>query len=285
MAEKFTRAREVRRLLNNYRKEAGEYLDMQHLLSRYATERFLYRLGQSRYEGQFVLTGLARLAYTFPDILAVPKTIGFHVNGKMPLERMKGIVRDIGAAKLDDGVTFTLRSLLARAVGEGAEHSGFECTLPAKVDMATASVLLSVRFGRAITPEPKSISCQSLLFLPRPKLRAYSLELMAAELLVEIVEAGETVSDLSDHVALWVISKAGSKFGIEHFRLAFDAIAHRKRITIGNDMPHCISPAFAGSETANEAWNQIAERSGLFQKVSLADCCAVSRELFKQATD
>jgi hypothetical protein len=277
---KQNRAKEIRKLLDGVRKESGEYVDMQHLLSRYATERFLYRVGTSRYESQFVLTGWSFLAYVAPGTIAVPKTVEFHVCGKMPADKVKGILRDIAAAKNDDGVTFVMRSLAVREFGAGTDRPGFECTVPVRIDTATASVLISIFFGRAIVQEPRLLTCPSLLFPPRPKLRAYPKELMAAEAMLDVVRFGVQSSDLGAYLKLWLLIRRG-KLSDVALDADIKAVFARQRTPVPNAVPEGLSEGAFSSRDAVDAWAALIARHGLPRTLTFGECCAeIARALF-----
>jgi Nucleotidyl transferase AbiEii toxin, Type IV TA system len=109
------------RLLNLARLEDRP---LNELLQYYAIERFLYRLGKSKYRQQFILKGGQMLkAWNAP--LARP-TIDIDLLGKVnnSIENLEKIVSECCAIEFDDGVTFDQTSIKGEPIRKDAEYQG-----------------------------------------------------------------------------------------------------------------------------------------------------------------
>src|SRR6478672_2075421 len=91
--EKENKAESIRQRLRNLLRERGE--DMQFGLQRYATERFLYRLGISPHRERFVLKGAALFALWGGSIYRPTRDLDFTGYGSADEQDVLGALRDI----------------------------------------------------------------------------------------------------------------------------------------------------------------------------------------------
>jgi len=150
------------RLLNVH---AENNIDFNFLLTRYAVERFLHRLGRSRYKESFVLKG-AMLIYAWKgewfrstrdlDLL------GFEKNDP---ENLKRIFQEICAtnSEQEDGLVFVSESITTETIMEETNYPGVKVHIAMQLGKACSILQIDVGFGDKITPGIKMIKFPSVL--------------------------------------------------------------------------------------------------------------------------
>ena len=158
-----------RRLLNGAR-ERGE--DPQFVAQRYAAERFLYRLGQSRHRDQFVLKGAMLFAMWGGSAYRPTRDLNFagygDPDGAAVLER----IREICLVSVpDDGLVFDVENLRIEPIRDEVEYGGLRAVFEARLGAVQIRMQLDVGFGNAI--EPGAVRRSVLASSPVPSPRVY----------------------------------------------------------------------------------------------------------------
>ncbi len=237
--------------------------DMQLLLTRYALERLLYRLGNSAHKAQFVLKG----ATLFSLWAAVPyratadvDLLGFGDDGP---ERVAAAFRKICVLSVaDDGVVFEPETLRTDVTRIAERYAGVRLSLVARVAKARLTVRVDVGFGDAVTPGVQEIEFPSLLDMPTPRLRAYPPETFVAEKFQAIVALGMMNSRMKDFFDLWAIAETFSFDGTvlaEAIRATFD----RRQTVVPAEAPIALTPAFVEDGTKQSQWRGFLRRTAI----------------------
>ena len=149
------------RLLNRSQKTGEEF---NFLLARYAIERLLYRLSQSRYADKFVLKGaLLFLVWAVPAHRPTRDLdlLGF---GDSSAERLAQVFHELCLMDVEpDGITFVPESIQVRPIREDQEYGGQRITLTALLGRARIPTQVDVGFGDAVIPIPVEIAYPTLL--------------------------------------------------------------------------------------------------------------------------
>jgi nucleotidyltransferase AbiEii toxin of type IV toxin-antitoxin system len=152
------------------------------VLTKYALERILFRIGNSQYRDVFVLKGALLFEVWTHQQYRPTRDADFLARGDNSPERFVQIFREIAAAELeDDGLRFDPRSVKAERIKEDADYEGVRVTFTALLDKARIPVQIDVGFGDAITPGPVDTQYPTLLNLPAPRLLAYPRETVVSE--------------------------------------------------------------------------------------------------------
>ncbi len=91
------------RLLNRARAEGVEF---QQMLTRFALERLLYRLGISDHRDQFLLKGALLFNLWYSKIHRPTRDVDFLGFGPEDLPRIEAVFRDLCKISVPDGITF-----------------------------------------------------------------------------------------------------------------------------------------------------------------------------------
>ena len=190
------------RLLN---KAKAEGQDFNLVLTRYALERLLYRLGSSSHAERFLLKGALLFDLWF-DIPHRPTRdvdlLGF---GPAEIPILEAVFRDLCAAasEPDDSIRFQAETVRGMEIRKEANYAGIRVTLAGLLAGARCSVQVDVGFGDAVTPAPEPVDYPVMLpEMPAPRLRAYPRYTVVAEKLDALVTLGIANSRMKDGLAL-----------------------------------------------------------------------------------
>jgi len=190
-------AASVRERLLNIAKTQN--VPFQQILMRFALERILYRMSQSKYADRFLLKGalLFSLWYDTPHrATRDADLLGF---GASDLDTVAQTFRDITAVAVDDGIVFNPASVTANEIRKQANYGGVCVGITAELDRARCVTKIDIGFGDAVTPGPEDVVYPVLLpDLPAPRIRAYPMYTVVAEKLHAIVELGMSNSRMKD---------------------------------------------------------------------------------------
>lgn len=186
----------LQRLLNVAR-DSGETHEL--LLTRYATERLLYRLSVSAHYDQFVLKGATLFALWTGVAHRPTRDLDFLVSGSSDPEHLAEIFREVcQQAAEEDGVQFLAETVRAEALRENERYVGVRLKLTACIGNAQAPQQIDLGFGDAVFPAPRQETLPSLLGLPQPRLWVYPRESVIAEKCEAMVDLGMANSRMKD---------------------------------------------------------------------------------------
>lgn len=259
MTEEEARAVSIRqRLLNKARADGEEF---QRLLTRYALERLLYRLGRSDYQERFVLKGaLLFFAWTSRPHRTTKDLdlLGF---GEPSVEALAAVFGDLCRVPAEeDGLDFDAGTVAAREIREESEYGGIRVTLTASLAGARIPLQVDVGFGDAVTPPAKRVDYPALLDLPAPRVRAYPPETVVAEKLEALVRLGMDNSRMKDFYDLWVLSR---EFVMDQAVLAAAVRVTfvRRQTPLPQEVPVALTATFASDPAKQAQWAAFVRRS------------------------
>ena len=257
-------AHSVRARLLTLSKERRE--EFQFVLTRYALERLLFRLSQSRHHDAFVLKGAMMFAVWSGHPHRATKDLDLLGSGAPDLERLAVVFREVVAVRVeDDGIVFDEQSVEAVRIKEDADYEGVRITLAAKLGTAKVGAQIDIGFGDAVTPSAVEVTYPSLLDLPQPTLRAYPRETVVAEKLQAMVHLGLLNSRMKDYFDLWFLA---TRFEFDEAVLARAVAAtfERRGTPLPSEPPFALTTAFSGDASKQKQWTAFLARSGVASK-------------------
>lgn len=239
------------RLLNRA-KARGE--DFNLILTRYALERFLYRLSRVPAREAYWLKG-AMLFDLWFDVLHRPtRDADFLGFGPMDTEALAGTIREICGVVVDDGMAYDPDSITVEEIREEARYGGLRVRLLGMLGNARCVVQLDVGYGDAVTPGPEEAVYPTLLDdQPPPRLRVYPRAAVVAEKLEAIVSLGMANSRMKDYFDLRALAREGALDA----RQLGDAIAatfQRRGTDVPVEVPLGLSDEFARDAAKRAQW-------------------------------
>jgi len=255
----------VRQRLLNLSRKTGE--DFQLLLTRYAIERLLYRLGESEYAPRFVLKGAMLFALWTGEMHRPTRDLDLLGFGDGSAERLTKVFRDLcSTATPDDGLAFSPDTVAVEPIREDQEYGGQRVTLVVRLGSARVDLQIDVGFGDAITPAAESVTYPVILEMPSPRLRAYPRETVVAEKLEAMVKLGLTNSRMKDFYDLSVMARTFA-FAGSVLKDAITATFARRGTALPAASPVALTGAFATDDAKRKQWAAFRKRSGLAEKV------------------
>lgn len=247
--------------LLNLAKERGEDFNM--ILTRYAIERFLYRLSIVPAREAFWLKGALLFDLWFDVPHRPTRDADFLGFGPADSVVLANSVSEICGIAVDDGMEFDPASITVEEIREEANYGGLRVRLVSRLGNARCTVQLDVGYGDAVTPGPEEVVYPTLLDdQPAPHLRVYPRAAVAAEKLEAIVSLGMANSRMKDFFDL----RALAHEGVLDARLLGDAIAatfQRRGTVVPEDVPLGLSDEFARDAAKRAQWKAFLAKNRL----------------------
>ena len=254
-------ARSVQVRLARHAKTIG--VDPNLVLTRYAVERFLYRLSRSPYAERFVLKGALLLLVWLGEALRPTRDADLLGFGDLSEASLAEIFRDVCGVQVDaDGMTYLSDTVRVEPIRAEDDYGGQRVTLQARMGAARLSVQVDIGIGDVVTPAPEWLEYPSLLDLPRPRLRAYPRETVIAEKLHAMEYLGLRNSRMKDYFDIYALLREG-KTDVTWLAGAIAATFARRQTALPERMPQGLSDEFAGDTAKQTQWKQFLAKNRL----------------------
>ncbi len=237
--------------------------DFNQVLVRFALERILYRLSQSKYVDRFLLKGalLFTLWYDMPHrATRDADLLGF---GASDLQSVAQVFREIAAVTVDDGIVFDPASVTAEEIRKEAGYGGVRVVITGELAKARCKAQIDVGFGDAVTPGPVDSVYPVLLDdLPTPRLRSYPTYTVIAEKLHAIALLGMTNSRVKDYFDLSVLL-ARETLDADILALAIKATFERRGMAVPTSLPVGLTDEFTHDASRQALWQTFVKKNEL----------------------
>lgn len=253
-------AESIRQRLRNALRSRGE--DVTLGLSRYAVERFLYRLGRSNHRERFVLKG-ATLFAIWGTAYRPTRDVDFTGYGSSDPEDVIGAFREICNTADDvDELVFDTEAITAEPIRDGSEYDGLRIRIRARLGESDIPIQVDVGFGNAIVPGPEEKEYRTILGDPPPRILAYPPESVVAEKTHAMVLLGQRNSRFKDFYDIYAIAGA---FRFERTTLvqAVKATFDRRRTPVQAALPEALAAPFYADGSRASQWRAYVTRNGL----------------------
>jgi hypothetical protein len=251
-------AASVRERLFFHAKQRGQ--DYQRILTRYAIERLLFRIGQTDAVERFVLKG-AMLFATWPEhVYRSTGDVDLLGRGASDPNTITEIFARICEVEVPaDGIVFDPASLTITALREAEKYPGLRLTVKGQLAGALIHVQVDIGFGDYVYPSPKRQIFPCLLTdLPAPELLMYPREAVVAEKFEAMIRYGETNGRLKDFYDVWVATRAFS-FDLSTVVESVAGTLRRRETALPTEMPIGLTEAFA--TIAERRWSGFLRRN------------------------
>lgn len=254
-------ARSIQARLARHARSIG--VDPNLVLTRFAVERFLYRLSRSPYAEQFVLKGALLMLVWLGEGLRPTSDADLLGSGDLSDEALVSIVKTVCELPVEpDAVEFDGGSVSVEAIREEAAYGGRRVRVKARVGEARLTVQLDIGFGDVVTPEAEWLDYPALLDFPAARLLAYSRESVIAEKLHAMVVLGTRNSRMKDYFDLDALSREGA-VDMPRLAQAIAATFARRGTVIPEGVPVGLAPEFAEVESKEAQWRAFLTRNRL----------------------
>jgi hypothetical protein len=273
MAEADSKGREVKAELDRVRRASTGYQDMQRLMDRYAIERFLYRLGRSRYADTFVLKGAMLLAVYLPAAFRSTRDADLLGFGSFTPQGIKMTLAAICSDEQDDGLVFDATDITVQSAGRDREYPGFTVVVPTRLGNGRCDIKIDIGFGEAVVPPAQKHDYPTILPMPNPRVRMYPFATVVAEKFEALVKLGMSNTRMKDFSDLSQIARHCEIDG-DALGEALLATFERRRTPIPQATPLTLTAEFYDNRRKKADWNAFLRRHSLPREVNLADACA-----------
>jgi len=254
-------AASIRERLLNVSRKAGDPFDL--VLTRYALERLLYRIGVSPFAYRFILKGALLLELWGVGIHRPTRDLDLLGYGDLSDKQIINLFQEICTTEVKpDGLVFDQDSFSVTDIREDQEYTGKRVLFFAYLAGARIRIQVDVGFGDAVAPPPEEVVYPTILNFPAPKIRAYPMESVISEKTQTVVSLGMQNSRMKDYFDIWVLSRRFSFKGASLVR-AINTTFDRRKTAIPQQIPIGLREEFALDEDKNKQWNAFLSRIGL----------------------
>lgn len=260
----------------NLARESHE--EFQSVLTRYALERLLFRLGDSPYKDQFVVKGAILFALWQGRPHRATRDLDLLGYGSSDLGRLEAVFRDLCRIGVEaDGLTFMEDTVSCGSIREDQEYGGVRIHMLAMLGKARIPLQIDVGFGDAITPSPAEVVFPTLLDLPAPHVRAYPRETVVAEKFEAFARLGMANTRMKDFYYLWFLANQFA-FNGALLSAAIRATFMRRGTPIPAETPIALSPTFYQDAAKQVQWRAFLHKGRLEPTAPLlADVATILR--------
>jgi predicted nucleotidyltransferase component of viral defense system len=251
------------RLLNLSQTRQEEF---QNVLTRYAIERFLYRLYQSEYQDKFILKGAMLFTIWSNEPHRATRDLDLLCMGDNSIDYLEHVFRDICSVQVEaDGLDFRAETIQGDRIREDQEYEGVRIKLNAFLT-GTATrmdIQVDIGFGDAVTPQAKIGEFPTILEgFPVPSLKSYPPETVISEKFQAMVALGIANSRMKDFYDIWYLC--------QHFRFegkivsqAIKATFDRRRTRVPVTLPLALTADFSEDAIKKKQWKAFIHRGKL----------------------
>lgn len=252
-----------------------EKRDFQEVLTRFALERLLYRLGQADYRDRLILKGALLFALWTEEIHRFTQDMDLLGYGDPSPEHWIAVFRAVCNALVeDDGLIFEADTVAGRFIREENIYGSVRITLRAQLGQARIPMQVDIGFGDEVVPEPEVAN------FPAPRLRVYRRETSIAEKFLALVTLGQDNSRMKDYFDIWFLARHFAFDGVT-VRAAMEATMVRQQIPVPEGVPMGLTAAFAESPAKRIQWEAFVRQRVAVPETSpaLPEVTAKMREL------
>ena len=233
------------------------------ILTRFATERFLYRLSRSPEADRFVLKGALLLLVWLGETIRPTRDADLLGFGDLSDEALVKTFREVCAiGVVPDAMIFLADSIRVAAIRPEDAYGGKRVTIESRLGPARLRVQVDVGIGDVVTPEPEWLDYPSLLDLPGARLRAYRPETAIVEKVHAMVTLGSKNSRMRDFFDIDALA-ARQSFDGQALVDALRATFERRSTKVPAGLPLALTPAFAASSEKQAQWAAFVKKNRL----------------------
>ncbi|UCH97542.1 MAG: nucleotidyl transferase AbiEii/AbiGii toxin family protein [Candidatus Aminicenantes bacterium] len=252
-------AQSVRQRLLNLSRRTTEPFDL--ILTRYAFERLLYRISQSKWKTDFLLKGALLFSIWHDSPHRPTKDLDLMAYGNTNADYLKEVFQSLCNLKVEnDGIEFLAESVICDEIREGNIYHGLRVKLMATLAGAKLRLQIDIGFGDVVVPEPENIIYPTLLEFPAPRLRAYSRYTMVAEKFHAMVSLGIVNSRMKDFYDLWIMAQQFDFTG-PVFCKAIESTFKLQGTVIPPKVPLALTDFFSEDRVKKIQWNAFIRKS------------------------
>ncbi|MDF1514116.1 MAG: nucleotidyl transferase AbiEii/AbiGii toxin family protein [Anaerolineae bacterium] len=247
------------RLLNCARSSQRPFTE---LLNYFALERFLYRLGCSRFRDQLVLKGALMFTVWESPFPRTTRDIDLLARLDNSIENIVSVVREICLQNVPiDGMRFAEGTIAGERILQGIDYEGVRVRFTAFLGKSRIPMQIDVGFGDHVIPAPVPVDIPTLLDFPSPKIQGYSRESAIAEKLQSMVRLGEINSRMKDFFDIWLLAESSHFAGAVLQQAIQETFLQRRTPVV--KVPIAFTRAYTGNPDKLVQWTAFLRRNNM----------------------
>jgi predicted nucleotidyltransferase component of viral defense system len=279
-------AASVRQRLQNFAQAQRE--DFQGVLTRYALERFLYRLDQSEHRERFILKGALLFTLWGNEPHRATRDLDLLCQGDNAIAHLEQVFQEICRTQVeDDGLDFKPETIQGEQIKEDQEYEGVRIKLNAYLTGTSTRIDLQIDigFGDAVTPQIRVAEFPTILAeFPAPSLKIYPPETVIAEKFQAMVSLGIANSRMKDFYDIWYLCQ-NFKFEGVTLSQAIKATFDRRRTPLPTDPPLALTSEFSEDAAKQTQWKAFIRKGKLkTDEKTLGEVVAVLQDFLMPPT-
>ncbi|MEX2467014.1 MAG: nucleotidyl transferase AbiEii/AbiGii toxin family protein [Gemmatimonadota bacterium] len=237
-------------------------VEFQLVLSEFATERLLFRLGISPHSDRFILKGATLFRLWTPNDRRATWDLDLLGRGPSQISEVVSAIRDLCDVEAPDGIVFDPDTVRGEGIRDPNQYGGVRVRLEARLAGARIPVQVDVGFGDAVVPSPTREVYPVLLDHLPPRILTYPRESVIAEKLEAMVSLGVTNTRLKD---LYDLHQLATAFPFEGASLvrAVQATFQRRKTPLPEGEPLLLTADFLRSPDREVQWRGFLSRGRL----------------------
>lgn len=241
------------------------------ILRRYAFERFLVRLGESKHRESFVLKGAMALIAVTGSFDRPTRDMDMLGLLALDAEEARVVLAEIAATtpSEDDGLRFDVESFTADIINAATEEPGTKVTGYAYLGSVRIPLKIEISHGHLVTPHPVDMEYPTVLGgTQSASILCYTKETMLAEKFEAVCSLGTHTSRFKDFYDIRELSRKlefDGSVAAEAFRRTF---AKRETAIPAAD-PVAFDVSFR--EAGDRGWKGFLRKQGIRDEQSFAD--------------
>lgn len=248
------------RLLTRAKEQDADY---NLILTKFALERLLYRLGESQWADSFLLKGAMLFDLWFDQPHRPTRDMDLLGFGSSDMANLVTVFSTVCALPHDDGMVFDPATVRAAEIRKEANYAGVRVTLMGVLDGARCAVQIDVGYGDAVTPEPERVCYPVLLAgMTAPQIRAYHRYTVVAEKYQAMVSLGMVNTRLKDYFDVWFLTQHAPMDPAVLLQ-AITATFARRATPLPRALPLGLSDVFAKDPSIEKQWAAFLKKNKL----------------------
>lgn len=261
MNNKTNMAASVLARLKNLAQAQGR--DYQHLLIRYATERFLYRLSVSPHANSFVLKG-GNLFVIWQNGDNSRPTLDSDLLcfGDTSPDHLREVFVNSSRLSGSDGMRYDTDNISIEAIREDTQYGGTRLSFNAYIGTVRIPMQFDIGVGDAITPSPEFATFPVLLNGEAPRLRVYPKETTIAEKVEAMVIRAGNNSRMKDFYDIWKLTLL-FEYSSCQLRSAMINTFSRRGTELPTTLPYALTADFSQRPEKPIQWRAFCRKNHL----------------------
>jgi hypothetical protein len=269
-------AASVRQRLLNIAREKSEAFDL--VLTRYALERLLFRIGRSEWRARFLLKGAMLYTLWYDAPYRPTRDLDLLAFGDSDIAHLEEVFRALcGVPVEDDGITFLEDSVHGSEIRGESEYQGVRVHMSSTLAGAVIPLQIDVAFGDVVLPAPEEILYPTLLDLPAPQVLAYPRYSVVSEKFQAMVMLGIANSRMKDFYDIWEMARQLDFDGLILSR-SLAATFERRQTALPAGVPLALSDSFTQDRGKITQWNAFIRKNRLPTEATLMEVAAFLRD-------